>query len=89
MTPLTNAMGLVHRDARHAPALEFINHATGKEPLRGEVQQLELAGVQSTPTLPALRLGQGGIEKGRRHAICPERIHLILHERDQRRDHDG
>jgi hypothetical protein len=41
--------------------------------------------------LDLLRLvaGQAGVEEGRVHAGFEQRAHLVVHQRDQRRDHHG
>ena len=55
--------------------------------LGGDVQQLQLPPAQLAKHLAALGFAERGVEQRRFEAEAFERIHLVLHERDQRR-HD-
>ena len=60
-----------------------------QQPFRRDIQQLQLAAHQLPRHLARLFGIQAGIEESGRHAELLERIHLVLHQRDQRRHHDA
>ena len=86
--PLRDAVGLVHRHHRHLGPRQTADKLLTRQPFRRDVEQLEPASVDAV--IHARRLGrcQRGIEPGRRNAPRLERLDLILHQGDQRRDHD-
>src|SRR5215472_4197810 len=86
MTPFTDAMGLVYRDQVYGPFLQICQEAWEHQTLRRDVQQAVLILAQSEHAGSHFIGFQGGIEKRRRHAARGERINLILHQRNQRRD---
>ena len=57
------------------------------DPLGGRVAELVLAGRQIARALPPLVGVQRRAQVGRAHPDLAHRVHLILHERDQRRYH--
>ena len=87
--PLADAMRLVHGQQAHVPALQIREEPRQHQPLRRDIEQAELAIVQAAQPRPRLGLGNRGIEKGRRNAAGPHPVHLVLHQRDQRRHDDG
>ena len=93
MAPLRDAMRLVdreQRDPRCFPDLFQQREKAGhQQAFRGNIEQVEFAAQQ-----PALHLARGigadaGIEESGFHAELAQRIDLILHQRDQRRNHDA
>ena len=68
---------------------ETLEEALGHERLGGDVQEVELAGVQGAQHAARLaglerRVVGGGADAGR-----PQRVDLVLHQRDERRDDDA
>jgi hypothetical protein len=64
-----------------------IDESRTAKPLRRHIDQREQPGANALEDL-ALLFGTGGRRQGDRgHAPGAQRIHLILHQRDQRRDH--
>jgi hypothetical protein len=78
----------VDGEERDLGARDELQAARGGQPLRRDVDEIERA--RQEIGLDAARLGhaQRGIEEGCAHAELGERRHLILHESDERRDHD-
>ena len=62
----------------------------GQQALGGDVEQVELAGEQLR-VRPARRSppSRRGVEERGAHAELAQRLDLVLHQRDQRRDHDA
>ena len=58
------------------------------EPLRSDVDEVDLAGEQCRLDRAALVGPLRGVEVLGAHADCAERIHLVVHQRDERRDHE-
>jgi hypothetical protein len=51
------------------------------------VQQFELAAAEPPQRVRALRIAQRRVEDGRPKAEALQPVHLVLHQRDQRRQH--
>ena len=82
-------MRLVDGEERGARFRQQIETARRDQPLGRDVDEIEIPGAHR-----ALDIGRFGeiearIEMGRAHAQLAQRVHLILHQRDQRRDHDA
>ncbi len=86
VAPLRHAVRLVDREQRDRAAIEEVERARCTEPLRREVQQVELAGevrlLDRSPLVGVL----GRVQERGAHADHTERIHLVLHQGDERRD---
>ena len=85
--PLADAVGLVDRQQRDLPPLERSQKPLVAQPLGRDVQQLQPAGVQTrrepASVSSAIRLESSRAGRApRRH----EKVELVLHQRDQRRD---
>jgi len=93
VAPLRDAMRLV--DGEQGQPGRFLNlfqqgkEAGHQQAFRGDIEQVELAAQQAALHLACGIGADAGIEEGRLHAELGERIHLILHQRDQRRHHDA
>ena len=86
VTPLGHAVRLIDGEQRHRAAVEQPQGGLGPQPLRRQVEQVELA-VQEGVLDPAALVGiLRGVEEAGPHAEHGQRVHLVLHERDQRRD---
>ena len=89
VAPFADAMRLVNGDELDVPALQVIEKTGEHQPLRRDVEQAEFAGVQSAQTFAAFAGHQRRVQKRRRDAAGLQRIHLVFHQRDERRDDDG
>jgi hypothetical protein len=86
VSPLADAVRLVDGDHGQGHAGQTLQHGGLHEPLRGEVEQVELAAVDPRPGLrPRVRIGHG-IQPRRGDPGLGQRRHLVGHQRDQRRD---
>ena len=90
VAPLAHAVGLVdgqerRRRLRAQRALER-GHA---EPLGRGVDQRQVAPTQAVEDLALLTGRLGRVDVGGRDAARRQRVDLVLHQRDQRRHHDG
>ena len=88
VAPLADAVRLVHRQRGDFPALQARQEIRQHQPLRRDVKQLVFARVERIETPPRLSSIQRRVEKSRRHAAGFELVHLVLHQRDERRDDD-
>jgi hypothetical protein len=66
-----------------------IEHGIGQQPFGGNVQQIEPLIADRLPDAPLLFRAQRTVPGGRRNPHRVGRVHLVLHQRDQRRDDDG
>ena len=80
-------MGLVHAEQRDLYAVGKAQKARGQQPLRGHIHDLVHAVAGVGQGLAALVFGEGGVDVGRPHAHLDQRLHLVLHQADQRADH--
>ena len=80
-------MRLVDREQRQLRLREQFQHAWHHQPFRRDVEQIELAAAQRAFHRVGCAAVERGVEECRAHAELRERRHLILHQRDQRRDH--
>ena len=86
--PLRDAVRLVDGKERNRHPLQQPQEALGQQPLRGHITEVQVAG-QQRPLHPRLFIPrQRRVQKGRPHPELPQRVHLILHQGDQRRDDD-
>ena len=85
--PLADAMGLVDRQQLQPHRPHRLEEPPAAEPLRHHVDQAELAGRH--PVEPGVLLGhrQRAVDERDRQAQRLELIDLVLHQGDQRRDH--
>ena len=91
VAPLRHAVRLVDREQRQSGAgmhlVEQPQAALGQQPLRRDVQQIEFAGAHPALDRGCLGAAQRAVKEGGAHAEFAERGDLVLHQRDQRRDH--
>ena len=88
VAPLADAVRLVHGQSGDVPVLQPRQEIRQHQALRRDVEQLVFAGVDAVEPPPGLVAVEGGIDEGRRHAAGFELVHLVLHQRDERRDDD-
>ena len=82
-------MGLVDCEERDLHARELRHEALVVEALRRHVEQAELAPAQPLRHVPHLVQREARVDTRGRDAERRERVDLVLHERDQRRDDHG
>ena len=88
VTPFADAVGLVDGQERQRHLLQKIERPIGEQPLGREIQQLQSLGFDFVGDLALLGSGERAVDASRADAAIHERVDLILHQRDQRRDHD-
>ena len=81
-------MRFVDGNRGDVPRFEIFNPALEHEPLRSDVEQFVFAAVQAAKTRARFLGAERGIEKRGGHATGLEGVDLVLHQRDERRDHD-
>jgi hypothetical protein len=89
MPPLGHAVRLVDGEQGDARTVQQGQEAVGQKPLGRHIEQVEVAHGERPLHLPRLAGGQRGIEHGRLHAQLAQGLHLIVHQRDERRHDDG
>ncbi len=87
VAPLRHAVRLVDREQRDLDALELRQRARLQQALGRDVEEIQLAGGERALGLAALGLAQCRVEAGGGHAVVAQRLDLVAHQRDQRRDH--
>ncbi|MNV25764.1 hypothetical protein D3C71_1168720 [compost metagenome] len=93
VAPLAHAVRLVNRKQRQVPALiqavEQAQKTRRVQPLGRGVQQGDVAGLQAQLHVLRFVKTQCGVEKRRVHPRLVQRAHLVVHQRNQRRNYDG
>ena len=89
VAPRRDAVGLVDRQQRHLDAGHRAQERRRPEPLGRDVHQPVLAAAQRRLPLLPLAVAQRAVDEGSRDAARPQRVDLVLHQCQKRRDHDG
>ena len=89
MAPFADAVGLVDGDEGDREVLDGRQESRVRQALRCNVQDLELAAFDAVPNLFLCPKAERVVEESRMQAQVKELPHLVAHERDQGRDHDG
>ena len=82
-------MRLIDGEQRDLRAFQQGQEACRQQTFGCDVEQVEFAIEQLPLDLRGLAGIEAGVEEGRTHAELAQRIDLVLHQRDQRRDHDA
>ena len=82
-------MRLSHRKQRDFHPLQRLEKTLGAKPLRGHIDQLVAAVAHPIQAFLLLGPGERGIDQRRVNATGHQRIHLVLHQCDQRGNHQG
>ena len=82
-------MGFVDGEQRNAATFQQREEALGQQALGRNVEQIQVAGQQGAFHALGVFCIQGGIEELGAYAELAQGLDLILHQRDQRRDHDA
>jgi len=88
VAPLRDAMRLVNGDQRQRAGLEQGEGTRLHQALRGNVEQIQPAAAQVVFNRAPAFGAQRGVEDLGAHAIGLERLDLVAHQGDQRRDDD-
>ena len=84
--PLRHAMRLVYREQRQALRVEPVERARLQQAFRRDVEQVERAVLDRGLGLADFMPIQRRVQAGGAHAGLAQRIHLVFHQRDERRD---
>jgi len=84
MSPLTYAMGFVHRQQGDIEPLGPGPKPVGREPLRGQIKQVVPTVLDVRPALLDLVGRNSAIDEGCVDALSAQSLHLILHQCDKR-----
>ena len=87
--PLRHAMRLVDRKQRDIGLAEQGEAARRQQPLRRDVEQVEIAGEQPPLDFRGFLERQRRVQHRRVDAGLEQARDLVAHQRDQRRDHDA
>ncbi len=87
VAPLRNAVRLVDGEQRDLRFFQQLEHARHRQALGRDVEQVEFAGLQGALRFLYLFAAQSRIQKCGADTELLQRRHLVLHQRDQRRDH--
>ena len=86
--PLRDAVRLVDHEQAHTAAREAIEEAPVREPLRCDEEQRDASRLEVGVAAVLLGAIERGVDEGRRDSDRLEGLDLVLHQRDQRRDHE-
>ncbi len=89
VAPLRHAVRLVDRDDAERAALQQCRGLPIRQPLRCDVDEIELACDVCPLHLGALGCRLRRVQIRRVHAVGAQRVDLIVHECDQRADHES
>ena len=89
VAPLAEAMGLVDGKERNVDAGQQLGEAGCRQPLGRHIEQVELAAREPAAHLGRLLGRQRRVEGLGIDACLAQRLDLVAHQRDQRRDHDA
>ena len=87
--PLRDAMSLVDGKEGDRTAREKLQAARGHEALGRNIEQIQRRRANGLLDLGDFARGQARIERAGPHPSLAQRLHLILHQRDQRRNDDA
>ncbi len=86
VTPLADAVCLVDRDEPDPHLAERPEERRAGEPLRSDVEQLELTGDRLAEPRADLGARQRAVDQRGRDVAALERVHLVAHQGDEGRD---
>ena len=88
VAPLAHAVRFVHGDHCHVQAGEGFPKALELQPLWRDIEQIQLAGARQAHRFGEMLGRRGAGQRARCHAHFHEPVLLVLHQRDERRDHE-
>ena len=89
VAPLADAMRLVDGEEGDGRVAQHLLEAGRHQAFGGDVEQLQLAGIELVADVALFVSGQRGIEGGRLDALLAQGLDLVAHQGDQGRDNDG
>jgi hypothetical protein len=89
VTPDRKTVRLVDREEAHLHAPDPLAEGQAVEALGGDVEELDLALLRHAEALLRLTRRQRRVDELGRNPLCFQALDLVLHERDQRRHHQG
>ena len=89
VAPLADAVGLVDGEQIDRQCAEVAPEAFVAEAFGRDVDEFVFAGAQVAQAGHELGAFEGAVEGGGGDALFAEAVDLVLHQRDERRDHDG
>ena len=87
MAPLRDTVRFVDRQHRRLPVRQALKEVIHHQTFRRDIEQPDAAGAAIRHHLLLLLARHGGVEARRRDAVRQQLIHLIFHQRNQRRHH--
>ncbi len=81
-------MRFVDREQGDVDIGDHLEEASRHRPLGGDIEQVERAFAEQRLYPRGLLGGHRGVERFRAHALLAQRLHLVAHQGDQRRDDD-
>jgi hypothetical protein len=87
MAPLAEAVRLVHGEERDFDACQRIEETLGAEAFGRDIDEFVFPAAHAVEALLLLRPGERGVDHGGGDAAGGERVHLVLHQRDERGNH--
>ena len=92
-SPFGDAVGFVHHRQFHLHRLQQVHHMVSHQPFRGQVEQERFAllgGVLGlVPNVAVFLPGMGGVDGPGRYFGQAQARHLVFHQGDERRHHQG
>jgi hypothetical protein len=85
---VADAVRLVDGEGAHARALDPLQEARGEQSLGRDEDETELAAGEAVLDRAKLFQIEAAVERGGRVSAFREPVDLVLHQRDQRRDHE-
>ena len=89
VAPLRDTVGLVHGDEGHVHTPHLVLEHLGAETFGRDVEKLVGAEDRIVKMAHVVVVALVGIDGGGAHTAAAEVLHLVLHQRHQRRDDDG
>ncbi|HYO56436.1 MAG TPA: hypothetical protein VEU50_26970 [Archangium sp.] len=87
VAPLREAVRLVHHQQAHGHARQGLEEGLVAQAFGRDEQDLVFAPLEAAQALELLGGGEAGVDEGGGDVAPGERVHLILHQRHERGDH--
>ena len=88
VAPLADTVRFVHREERHTHTSQSFGRRTDVESLGRHVEELHFSTGDARHALGNLALTECTVDERSRYAARRQRVDLILHQGDERADHD-
>ncbi|MCZ7572419.1 MAG: hypothetical protein M5U01_28025 [Ardenticatenaceae bacterium] len=89
VAPLGDTVRLIHRQQADSDLSQSLLESDAAQPFRRHVGQAERPGRQGAQAAGPLGNRESAVDSGGRDAAAGQTIHLVLHQRNQRRDDQG